>query len=115
LGVGLLGVLGNHDLALEDRLGSIVDYGLEGFAALAIGHDVINIKRQIAVLAVGDHGDAGDIKARLLTGKYRTGLGAGDPPTGHNMQQLGLCACGKIERDLAEMDSLIALVLHAQD
>jgi hypothetical protein len=99
-------------------LGGIVDYGLEGFAcSRSWAQDVINVERLIAMLATGDHGDAGDIKARTPHRRTPHGSRCGrSAHRWHQMQQLGLCACGCISmRDLAEMDGFIALVLHAQD
>ena len=62
LGVGLLRLRPNRDLALKHGAGLVVDHRLEDFTALAAGGGVVDGERGIGMLPVGQQAQAAKVR-----------------------------------------------------
>ncbi len=74
LGVGLLRVRLDHDLALEHAVALAVEHGAELLAALAGDAGVLDQQRVVDMLLVAQETDAADACLRSLAGETHEGL-----------------------------------------
>ncbi len=71
LGVGLLRVSGNHDLALERRFGAATCHLLEQRLAGAVGHRMRQLQRHVRVLTLDGEVQSGEVAMRALAFEAR--------------------------------------------